>query len=56
MNVIQTGRLLLRQFELGDAEFILELLNEAEFLRFIGDKGVRTRADARAYIRKGPDR
>ena len=54
MNVIQTERLVLRQFELNDAEFILELLNEKEFLRFIGDKGVRTRADARAYIRKGP--
>ena len=54
MNVIRTDRLLLRQLELQDAEFILELLNEAQFLRFIGDKGVRTPHDARAYILKGP--
>ena len=54
MNVIQTERLLLRQLELGDAGFILELLNEAAFLRFIGDKGVRTLDDAREYILTGP--
>ena len=45
---------MLRQLELNDAEFIRELLNEAAFLQFIGDKGVRTLADAREYIRKGP--
>jgi RimJ/RimL family protein N-acetyltransferase len=39
---------------LTDADFILELLNEAAFLRFIGDKGVRNEADARDYIRNGP--
>jgi [ribosomal protein S5]-alanine N-acetyltransferase len=54
LKVIQTERLVLRQLEMTDAEFILELLNEAAFLRFIGDKGVRTPSDAREYIRKGP--
>jgi len=54
MNIIQTKRLLLRELELTDADFILELLNESGFLRFIGDKGVRTLTDAREYIRKGP--
>jgi RimJ/RimL family protein N-acetyltransferase len=53
-NVIQTQRLVLRQLELNDADFILELLNEAAFLRFIGDKGVRTLDDASDYLRKGP--
>ncbi len=38
----------------ADAGFILELLNEPAFLRFIGDKGVRSLDDAREYIRKGP--
>lgn len=52
--VIETGRLLLRQLEPRDAGFILELLNEAAFLQFIGDKGVRTESDAREYILKGP--
>lgn len=54
MNVIETQRLALRQLDLNDADFILELLNEAAFLQFIGDKGVRTLADAREYLRKGP--
>ncbi len=54
VNVIRTARLGLRQLELSDSRFILELLNEAGFLRFIGDKGVRTLADAREYILKGP--
>jgi len=53
-NVIQTQRLVLRQLELNDADFILELLNEAAFLQFIGDKGVRTLDDACDYLRKGP--
>lgn len=38
----------------GDAEFILELLNDEAFLRFIGDKGVRTLDDARRYVDSGP--
>jgi len=53
-KVIQTERLVLRQLEMTDAEFILELLNEAAFLRFIGDKGVRTLSEACEYIQKGP--
>jgi RimJ/RimL family protein N-acetyltransferase len=54
MNALRTERLVLRELTLNDAEFILELLNEAAFLRFIGDKGVRTLDDARGYILKGP--
>jgi RimJ/RimL family protein N-acetyltransferase len=54
MTVIRTTRLQLREMELQDDEFILQLLNEAAFLRFIGDKGVRTLCDARDYIWKGP--
>ncbi|HEY2782955.1 MAG TPA: GNAT family N-acetyltransferase [Steroidobacteraceae bacterium] len=52
--VIKTARLDLRELAFEDDEFILELLNEAGFIRFIGDKGVRTLADARDYIRQGP--
>lgn len=52
MNEIETDRLLLRRLDAGDAPFILELLNERSFLRFIGDKGVRTLDDAREYIAK----
>ncbi len=54
MNVMTTARLELRELAAHDAPFILELLNEDGFLRFIGDKGVRTLADAREYISMGP--
>lgn len=54
MKVIETDRLILRWLTLNDAEFILELLNEPSWLRYIGDKGVRTVEDARNYILTGP--
>lgn len=52
--VLETERLVLRYFEDADAPFILRLLNEPAFLRFIGDRGVRTVEDAQAYIAQGP--
>ena len=54
MSLLESERLVLRELDLDDAEFILELLNEPAFVRFIGDKGVRTLADAREYLQKGP--
>jgi RimJ/RimL family protein N-acetyltransferase len=40
--------------EVTDAPFILALLNEPSFLRYIGDKKVRTVEDAEQYILNGP--
>ena len=37
-----------------DAPFMLTLLNDPSFIRNIGDRGVRTVADARRYIQNGP--
>jgi RimJ/RimL family protein N-acetyltransferase len=54
VSVLQTERLNLRRMSPHDAEFIVELLNDASFLRFVGDKGVRTTEDARQYILTGP--
>ena len=54
MTVLETERLSLRQFTVNDAEFILTLLNEPSFLRYIGDKQVRNLEDARQYILNGP--
>jgi RimJ/RimL family protein N-acetyltransferase len=39
---------------LEDAGFVRELVNEPEFMKHIGDKGVRTLDDARTYIRDVP--
>jgi RimJ/RimL family protein N-acetyltransferase len=54
LKVLETDRLVLRWLSTDDAEFILALLNDPAFLRFIGDKGVRTLEDARNYILNGP--
>ena len=54
MKILETERLMLRQMRVEDAEFIFELVNEAAFIRNIGDKGVRTLEDARDYILSGP--
>jgi RimJ/RimL family protein N-acetyltransferase len=53
-HVLETERLILRRLTVDDDAFIFELLNDPAWLRFIGDKGVRTPEDARDYIRKGP--
>ena len=50
---IQTDRLSVRQFDLSDADFILTLLNEPSFIQNIGDRNVRTRADAEKYLENG---
>ena len=52
--ILETERLQLRLLSVDDAEFILRLLNEPSFIENIGDRGVRTINDARAYILKGP--
>ena len=54
MKVLETARLALRWLESDDAAFMLQLLNEPSWLRYIGDKGVRTVEDARHYIENGP--
>jgi RimJ/RimL family protein N-acetyltransferase len=50
--VLETARLRLRQVSTDDAGFMLGLTNEPSWLQFIGDKGIRTLADARAYIER----
>ncbi|MFZ6800875.1 GNAT family N-acetyltransferase [Undibacterium sp. Di24W] len=53
MKILGTSRLSLRQMSVDDAEFMLALLNDPSWLRFIGDRGVRTLEDARDYILQG---
>lgn len=48
--VMETERLCLRKLSIDDAAFVLELLNQPSFLRFIGDRGVRNLEDAQQYI------
>ncbi|HVI72148.1 MAG TPA: GNAT family N-acetyltransferase [Pyrinomonadaceae bacterium] len=54
MKVLETERLILRRFTVEDAQFVLTLVNEPSFLRYIGDKKIRNLQDARQYILSGP--
>jgi [ribosomal protein S5]-alanine N-acetyltransferase len=50
MIILKSDRLTLREVELEDAPFVLELLNTTGFIANIGDRGVRTESEARDYI------
>jgi RimJ/RimL family protein N-acetyltransferase len=54
VKTIDTARLRITPLGLADAPFILELVNDPDWLRYIGDRNVRTLADAESYIRNGP--
>ncbi len=47
-----TERLLLRPTGQQDAAFVLALLNTPKWLKFVGDRNVRTEAEAKTYIRE----
>jgi RimJ/RimL family protein N-acetyltransferase len=54
LKVLESDRLILRQFSSEDAGFILELLNEPSFIQNIGDRKVRSIEGAKLYIKNGP--
>ncbi len=52
--VVETERLVIRRFVVDDAAFIVELVNDADWIRYIGDRNIRTVADAVGYLERGP--
>lgn len=48
--ILKTERLVLRKITEEDAEFILDLLNQPSFIKYIGDRNVQTREQAAKYI------
>ncbi|MBZ0154204.1 MAG: GNAT family N-acetyltransferase [Planctomycetes bacterium] len=53
-RILTTSRLTLRELGEHDADFVVRLLNDPDFLRCIGDRSVRSCDDARSYLRSGP--
>lgn len=51
-NDYSTSRLTLKKLSEADASFILELVNSAGWIEFIGDRHVHSVEDAVAYIKK----
>jgi len=49
--IFETDRLIVRELDsASDAEFICALLNTPKFIKYIGDRGVRTPDEAAAFI------
>jgi len=49
--ILETERLLIRELDAArDAEFVFELLNTPKFIKYIGDRGVRSVEQARDFI------
>ncbi|MCW3160656.1 GNAT family N-acetyltransferase [Chryseobacterium oryctis] len=47
----ETERLILRPMSLDDKEFIFELYNSPKFIKYIGDRNIKTVSDAENYIK-----
>ncbi len=54
MNIFDTTRLVLRELTLHDAPFILELVNTPGWLKYIGDRNIKTIEAAETYLTNGP--
>ena len=52
LNSFESTRLLMEKMRLSDFAFINELLNTEGFLKYIGDRNIRSDEDAKAYIVK----
>ncbi|HHL31804.1 MAG TPA: N-acetyltransferase [Oceanospirillales bacterium] len=50
--ISKTDRLILRQFNTGDVDFILQLVNAENWIQYIGDRNIKNPAQAQAYIEK----
>jgi RimJ/RimL family protein N-acetyltransferase len=52
--IIETERLLLREFTLNDTTFIIELVNSPSWIENIGDRDIKTAEQAKTYLQNGP--
>lgn len=53
MSIAETNRLIISKFTLKDAPFFLELTNSPNWVKYIGDRNLRTVKDAEEYIKNG---
>ncbi|WP_282123336.1 GNAT family N-acetyltransferase [Algibacter mikhailovii] len=51
--IAETSRLILTKFTLDDAPFFMELVNTPHWIKFIGDRNIRTLKDAEQKIKSG---
>ncbi|MCB9700540.1 MAG: GNAT family N-acetyltransferase [Myxococcales bacterium] len=51
--ILMSARLRLRPLVEGDVDFLIALYGDPDFIRFVGDRGIRDRPAALAYLRNG---
>lgn len=56
MTLLTTPRLVIREMELSDADFIYRLYNQPLFKKYVGDKKITDVAAATDYIVNGPQK
>ncbi|WP_226998827.1 GNAT family N-acetyltransferase [Flavisolibacter tropicus] len=54
MTLIETDRLIVSDFNLDDAAFIIKLVNSPGWLQYIGDRNIKSPEEARQYLENGP--
>lgn len=53
-QILETERLILRELDIQDAQFMFQLLNSHGWIKYIGDRNIKSKEDAKEYIQKGP--
>jgi RimJ/RimL family protein N-acetyltransferase len=53
MNIAETERLVISKFSMEDAGFYLKLLNTPHWIKYIGDRNVRSIKEAQDYLANG---
>lgn len=51
---LETERLILRRVTIDDADLMLAIWTDPDFVRHVGDRGIRTIEQAREAVRSGP--
>jgi [ribosomal protein S5]-alanine N-acetyltransferase len=51
---LSTARLALRWLTIADADFMLKIWNDTDFVRYVGDRGLRSDEEARLALENGP--
>ena len=52
--VAETSRLIISRLDESDYSFILELVNSPSWLKYIGNRNIKTKSAAKKYITDGP--
>jgi RimJ/RimL family protein N-acetyltransferase len=53
MKISETNRLIISKFSIKDAPFFLELVNSPNWIKYIGDRHLKTVEDAKNYLKEG---